>query len=287
MKYIGISLIAALLLYTSAFAGVTNVTGDPSADGFQLFGNSLNNGIYVRGSGNYGYDAYGTGFTIAAGSNLIGGTWQAGDTVLAVGGVFRTITASEAGWAAFTGNAVNSLLASVSTGPKLQAKFGNAAAAWTTSTIAPGSGNGIGSLSYGDGDLLTGVAIQIRTGTYYDAAYWSANSGVVMPLAKDSHIETTVSSGLLSVNASVARMIWSDVSATGEPASWELLLNVSLIARMNPSYPGLLPAMGDAVLMTVQDNAASYTDALIATVPEPATMALLGLGGLMLVRKRK
>jgi hypothetical protein len=289
-----------VLVLLAGVAQASTVTGDPIADGWAFSGNSLDNGIYVRGSANYGYDAYGAGFTIAAGSNLVGDTWQAGDTVLAVGGVFQAITAEDAGWTAFSGNSVNSLLGSTTNGPKLQAKFGNAAAAWTTSTIAPGGGDGLGSLGYGDGDLVNGVAIQIRTGTGYyiggpafvpgqdQAGYlgWDTNAGMLMHLAKDSHITWSVSSTLVDMDKDVARMIWSDVSATGEPASWELLLNVSLIDRLNPGYAGLLPAIGDDVLMTVQDNDAAYTDALVSTVPEPATMAMLALGGLMLRRRK-
>lgn len=278
-----------VMLAGMSSAGVVSVTGDPGADGFNSCGNALDNGVYVRGNGNYGYDAYGAGFSIQSGSNLANGTtWLAGDTVLAVGGKFASVTAAEAGWSGFTGNAVNSLLSSVSSGPKLQAKFGNSAAAWTASTVAPGAGNGAGSLSYGDGDLVMGAAIQIRTGTYYTAITspgWSTNAGVLMALAKDSHIESTVSSSVLSLNAEVARIIWTYDSTTQKPGSWELLLNVSLIGRNNPSYAGLLPGVGDDALMTVQDNDGGYTDALINTVPEPMTIGLLAFGGLMLRRR--
>lgn len=276
-------------------AAINSVTGDPSADGFTLVGNSLENGIYVRGDGNYGYNAYIAGFNIQSGANLENGTtWLAGDTVLAAGGRFASIIAAEAGWSGFSGGAVNALLSN-STGPKLQAKFGNSEAAWTTSTIAPGGGDGLGSLSYGDGDLVNGVAIQIRTGTYYSMGGpafvpgqdqsgvlgWDTNADILMHIAKDSHIDKTVS---MTLGRDVARVMWTDISATGEPASWELFLNVSLISRLNPTFTGLLPAIGDNVLMTVQDNDGKYTDALV--VPEPATLVLLGLGGLLL-RKRK
>jgi hypothetical protein len=289
MKVFMATVMVLAAMAASSQAAIVSVTGNPLADGFAYCGNSLDNGTYVRGSGNYGYDAYGAGFSVQAGSNLANGTtWLAGDTVLAVGGQFASVTAAEAGWSAFTGNSVNSLLSTSPSGPKLQAKFGNAAAAWTTSTLAPGSGNGLGSLSYGDGDLLTGVAIQVRTGTYYTdgtAPSWSSDAGTLMALAKDSHVEWTVSSSIISMNAEVARMIWTYDAATHKPGSWELLLNTSLIGRNNPSYAGILPALGDDVIMTVQDNDGSYTDTLINTVPEPITLALMGLGGLIIRRR--
>ena len=266
-----------------AIGGVSKaaVTGAPDADGWTLVGHSLENGVYVDGSANYGFNAYGTGFTIQAGSSLeiAAGSlsWLAGDTVLGAGGKFVSITAEDAGWTAFTGNSVNSLLSN-STGPKLQAKFGTSAAAWTTSTVAPGSGNADGSGSLGGG------RVQIRTGTYYDAEYWSGNAGILSPLAKDSHIEW-VSGG--TVNASVGRMIWTFDSTTQEVADWELFLNVSLLSRLNPDYAGLLPDIGDMAIITVQDNDGAYTNALIPAVPEPATMCLLGLGALGLLSRKK
>ncbi len=286
---IALCVIGVILTANVAFAGLVNVTGNPGTDGLTLYGNSLQNGVYVGGNANYGYTAYGAGFAIQSGSNLAQGDWRVGDNVLAVGGTFTGITASEAGWSSFTGGGVNALLSSVSSGPKLQAKFGNSAAAWTTSTMAPGSGNGVGSLSYGDGDMTNGAAIQIRTGTYYDAAYWSSHAGTLLALAKDSHVESTASSSVLALDSDVARIMWT-VNGAGKVDSWELFLNVSLIARENPAYTGLLPAIGNAAIMTVQNNDAAYTNALVAAAPVPLPPAALlfapGLAGLIGIRRR-
>ena len=63
-----------------------DVSGDPSVDaGWTHYGHSLQQGTYVKGDANFAYDAYGAGFTIAAGSNLEiadgVNSWVAGDTV--------------------------------------------------------------------------------------------------------------------------------------------------------------------------------------------------------------
>ncbi len=297
--YATVCLLVVMLAATPAMASVVVVTGNPNADGFASFGNSLSNGVYVRGDANYGYDTYAAGFTIQTGSNLIDSSWQVGDTVLAAGGIFAPIAATEAGWSAFTGNAVNSLLSSATSGPKLQAKFGNSDSTWTTSTIAPSGGNGVGSLSNGDGDLPTsGVAIQIRTGTYYTEtgpAYvpgqeqagilgWDTNAGVLMQLGKSSYVDLSVGGALAGMDRDVGRVIWSaSTEGTDYPDSWELFLNVSLVDRLNPSFTGLLPAIGDKVLMTVQNNDSAITDALANTVPEPGTLVLLLTAGLGLL----
>lgn len=272
------------------------VTGNPQTDGWTSHGTSLDNGIYVRGDGNYSYDVYSTALTITANSGLEANaganSWLVGDTVLGAGGIFSTTTASESGWGAFTGVGVNSLFSS-SSGPKLQAKFGSAANSWSTSTVAPDAGNGLGSLSNDT------KGVQIRTGTYYTPtgpAYvpnqdqagtlgWDTNAGQLMSLAKSSYLSFSGGSGL-SGNRDVARVIWTGTNNTGEPASWELLLNVTLLGRLNPLSTGL-PGAGDPILLTVQDNDGKFTDAKVETVPEPGAVGVLGFCAIALLRRRR
>ncbi len=287
-------IIILTMLITFAFPVIAaTITGDPVADGFALTGHSLEKGTYVKGIANYGYYAYGNGFNVQAGSNLeiSDGTysWQAGDAVVAVGGVFTDDQPT--GWT-LSGNAMNSLLPDTTpySGPKLQVKFGTEDASWYTSTAAPGSGNGNSSSSNGGG------RIQVRTSAYFQTDTplsgqtepwtWNGNSGQLLVLDKESHIDWD--GGDENLDKRVARMIWVWDDTTNQITSWELLLNVSLLDRVAPEdFTGKLPKIGDMAIMTVQDNDGAYTDALVTTVPEPATMAILGLGGILLRRKRK
>jgi hypothetical protein len=273
-------------------AGAATVSGDPSTDtGWVSMGQALSNGVYVKGSANYGYDTYTAGFTVQTGSNLDISdgslSWLAGDTVIGVGGVFDSVTASQAGWAAFSGTTVNSLL-SAPQGPKLQVKFGTSAATWFTSSTAPGAGNGDSSSSDGGG------RVQVRTSGYFQTGTptpgqtepwtWDGNSGQVLVLDKDDHIDWDGAS--TQPAKQTARMIWNYNPSLGYVESWELLLNVSLLQRQTPvDFTGIYPSIGDPAIMTVQDRDGAYTDALVHIVPEPASLALLSVGGLMAFRR--
>lgn len=287
--------IGALALTQAAVA--TPITGDPSADGWVSSGNSLSNGVYVRGSANYGYDTYSAGFTIQSGSALditdagdSSLSWLAGDTVLGAGGKFQPITASDAGWSGFTGGSVNGRLSGTTPGPKLQAKFGTADATWSTSTVVPHGGNGSSSSSDGGG------RVQVRTSGWNSASEWSTDAGTLLT-PSDSHI---IWDGPVDPSEEVARLIWNWDVTNNLVASWEILLNVSLLERLTPSsYAGLFPAIGDMTILTVQDRSSDYTDALVqiarvdtSSTPVPApddlllfAAALLGLG--LVLRRRQ
>jgi hypothetical protein len=268
------------------------VSGNPVADGWNFEGNSLQKGLYVTGTANYAFDAYTAGLTVSAGSNLEISdgalSWLAGDIVLGVGGRFQTITAAAAGWAAITGTGQNSLLPTSSpySGPKLQAKFGTNLATWSTSTVAPSSPNGNGNSSSANG----GGRVQIRTSGFFRTGSptpgqtepwtWDGNSGDLLVLDKSDHI---LWAGDAGIDKRVARMIWIWDDTLKQVSSWELLLNVSLMDRLYPSFAGPLPAIGDQTIMTVQNGDAAFTDALVAiqavapVVPEPSALAIWAL----------
>lgn len=284
-----------LLALACGSANAASVSGDPSADGWIYGGNSLANGVYVRGGANYGFDTYSAGFAIQSGSNLeiADGTtsWLANDNVVAVGGKFAPINAGDAGWGAFTGGAVNALLPAGEnpSALKLQVKFGTSLATWSTSTVAPGSGNGNSSSSNGGG------RVQVKTSGYFGATAltagqtepwtWAGNSGQLLVLDKTDHIDWA---GQSLPSKYAARMIWNYDTGSGHVSSWELLLNTSLLDRLDPGH--LLPSSGDQAILTVQNGDGAYTDALvnIAVVPVPAAVWLFGsaLGMLGWLRRK-
>lgn len=278
MKPRGCILFAIAMLATQAQA---SITGNPVTDGWSSHGNSLENGIYVRGAANYGFETYSASLTVDSALNAASG-WALGDVVIGVGGIFTAISATDAGWPAFSGNAVNSLL-SDSTGPRIQAKFGTFGpldttfspnGSWGASTIAPGGGNAIGGLAGGHNG-----AIQVRGPGY--VTYAAVDAGKLMALGVDKVTRWTGSTSS-AVDASSARYVFN-LGGDGELSSWQILLNVTQLGVLNPwSY---LPEPGVPALMTVQNNDSAYTDALLnisvaeAVVPEPTTLVVwVGLG---------
>lgn len=308
--------ILALTLGTLQATTATALSGNPLADGWAYGGHSLDQGAYVRGSANIGFDMYSTKFIVSDSSafSLAGHSgagfddyydndkgdrtwdtdtarnWGVGDTVIGIGGMFSDITATEAGWSAFTGNAVNSNIDGEYR-LRLQAKIGTDAASWSASTLAPGAGDGSGSSD--DGGL---GSLFVRTSGWHSLSTWENQAGKIFGLQDPGHI---LRDGT-GVGVDAARVIWTWDAAHNRAGSWQLLVNLSLVDSDAPLNFGMLPDIGNAVIGSVQVNNAAYTDSLmsiggyaagypLAEVPVPAAVWLFGSGLMALagVARRK
>lgn len=287
LRFAALFLAAGSIAATSSFAN--SVTGNAATDGWTAGGNSLSSGTYVRGDANYDYDTYSTAMT--AGAGLVTGTgasdWNLGDSVVGVGGIFTSATPS---WT-ITGSAPNSLL-TTGAALKLQAKFGTSTANFAASSIAPNAGNGLGSFGTNGGS----GAAQVRTTGYNSANDWLTGAGI-LTAPTSSHFERNESPANDDVTVdgdlNAARLIWN-TDSNGLVTSWEILLDTSLLGRIDGAYSA--PAAGDLALMTVQNGDNGFTDALVSTpsaqaVPLPSAaysgLALLGSLGLLGMKGRR
>lgn len=233
----------------------TVVTGNPEADSWTAGGNSLADGVYVRGAAGFTFETYSAVLNVSSGSNLQSSSWLVGDTVLGVGAAFT-------GFSPDTANIM------------LQAKFGTADALYAAQF---GATAGVGSSSQGGNGSM-----QITTWGTPSAhpGYFQDGTGVLQPATGK-----TPRLGASDPDPDVARIIW--LWDGTHVTSWQILLNTSLLDRLGVTWNtgvtnGLTPAAGDKAIVSVQiGNGGAYTDAIVTVVPEPATMILLGLGGLL------
>jgi hypothetical protein len=280
-RWIGTLLLTATLLGAATTTLAASITGNPSVDsGWTTAGNSLDNGVYIRGAGNFGYDLYTTGFTIQPGSPLLASGWSLGDSVVAVGGQIATTDGVSAGWGlAFTGDAVNSnLTASV----RIVSKFGTSPTSWSASTVRPNAGNGDGSTSGGyggEGAILLGTNVGDLV---------SANTLMTVSL---NQRYTNGGATVTNQSNDIGRLIFQ--TSGGFLSSWEMFLNTTELA--GALAPGAeIPLIGDRINQTLQrsTNSTLFTDAMVTIqgVPEPASIVIAGLGilgVLATVRRRK
>jgi len=291
-----------VVLVASIVSAHANPTGNPGADGWQAGGNSMSNGTYIRGAGNYGFTTYVTEMTLAAGHqfNAVGSQqWNVGDQVIGIGGVidFNTPIASANGWGAgssYTGSATNVNLQSSSSGTRMVSKFGTTASAWGPSTVAPSAGNGLGSASSGHGG---NGAVTIANS---DGDFPGTPSGTLrLPSVMEIYNGTSSINLSSSAGVEAGRLVynWSVINSFNIITSWEAFINVTMLNAMNGTASlnnnsfADLPMFGDRHNIAIQRGTSStlFTDALVQAnpIPEPTTMAALGLGAAAVLRRRR
>lgn len=281
----------ALLTPNATVRGGVALTGNPFSDtGWTLAGNSLDNGTYIRGGGNFSFDAYSASFLLESGSALDGldPNWKVGDVILGMGGVFvpNSGLAGDTGWATdgLGAVAVNS---NISKSLRIVSKFGVNPSSWAASTVKPTSGNGQGSTSGGhggDGAILVGTQTGFLDQT--DDTPTPANT-LVVPNEAQRYAAPSYSGTNVPFN--IARLIFN-LDTNNLVSSWEMLLNTTYLSSVSPY--GDIPQPGDRFDQALQRSSNAITDALVpsaelAVVPEPASLIVWSLLGLSLVGVRR
>jgi hypothetical protein len=232
-------------------------TGNPATDaGWTAEGLSTSPGNLLFQTGTFSVNLYSIAFTLASGSALagtVGGagglTWNAGDTIVGVGGVFTSTNNS-----------------SVGASLRYVVKYGTSAETWMTGSAANAS------LSLGgNGSVLLGTGLVNFTPT----------SGFLT--TSDAPTEETASGqvGLPAIDGDLGQVItsWSGSSLTGFESFMDLTLLTNTIASANV-------ALGDHFILDLQEGSGVLQDSLgtlpttVIPVPEPASVGcfLLGLG---------
>lgn len=250
-------------------ASAQSVTGDPVTDGWQEFGNSLSLGTYIRGTGGFSFQAYNDSFLLSRSSVLWTDTfWNAGDTILALGGVT-------------TGQYIYE--------PRLVAKFGSASANFSASSTLTPPGNGNGSFSAGNAGL-GGVQVD------YAYEFGDTQTNQLVPgqtgiLNNPNDLLYYTPQGSTNFNESYYAAVDADFTRTNGAdvlESFEVFLDITQL-KGDGEYTNGLPVINGISDMALQQNLDIYTDALV--IPEPSTLALaalsLGALGWLLKRSRR
>ena len=256
--------LVCLLSFVPGTANAVLVTGDPSVDsGWAAGGNVLDVNKYLLGNANFGFNMYSSAFTAdSALASAIGSGWNAGDTILAMGGKRQSTDGVTAGWGlSFTGAAVNSNLTSSA---RIVAKFGTSIAnSVTPSTVRPDSGNGLGSFSggnLGDGSILLGTP---NSGGFFTAG----NQGLFLTFRTDQRYS---GGNVTNISNGFGRIIY-ELGGDSLLSSWEVLLDTTLLAA---SFSNV-PTVGQHSVLTEQRGAGAVTDGMVTITAVPEAPAFL------------
>ena len=271
------TVLAASLTFALSAGSVTaaTISGNPAADGWELQGNSLAQGVYVRGARGYDYDVYAQEFILGASNPLfnISANWQAGDIVVGFGGVAK--------------EALNQTFRSVT-------KFGGSVNNTFAPESVPFANDGIGSTANGGpGTVLTGFNFTRASGALNGA--W--NGELVIPQTF-RYINAASTALNYDSNAAVkdyARILalFSGAGTSSDPnivTSWQSFINISAMER-DSLFGGTVPGRGAPSIVTRQQSTSSATDAFAVATPIPLPAAgwllLGGLGALGFAARRK
>lgn len=258
------------LMLSSACADSVGFTGNPGSDNWLEQGLSTALGTYIRGDGNWSFNVYTSSFTLAEGSPLIGGNWQAGDLILGLGGIMNPNTQDFS--------------------PRFVAKFGAADASFKPATTLS-SGDGIGSFSGGAAGI-GGVQVD-----FFYARDWPSGvlpAGLNGIMQTPQHVIWDKDQNINVDYGKVLALFETNSSNRDILQSFEVLLDVTAVS--DPARGGkgdLVPVLHGKGDMAVQESFSGYTDAYVGNVggnvPLPGTLALLGSGlaGLGIWRQRQ
>jgi hypothetical protein len=260
-------------------------SGNPVVDGWVHAGHSMEQGLYAKGSGNYGYDIYTYRGTVGSAADLgpevfrhrhhednpgyysdfyegwdpfTQDLWETGDSIVGIGGVFRTESDPTAlGWPAGTiwssSLPTNGSLQAYRLAVKLSPSDHFAA-----STSPPPNSNGNSSLADHD--------VYVHGSEWTPVTDWIAYSGDMMGVQDGSSNTTQVVAipygATYEGDRNAFRFLWTYDEVNRRPASWQIIINETLYAEWvaaNQAYGAGWSI--ESAITSVQFSNNAYTDA--------------------------
>jgi len=275
------------------YAQWLSFSGDPRLDdGWRYVGHSMEQGLYAKGTGNYGYDIYVFSMTLQSAGpyhpevfryrhhedvpDFYGefylnqyldqwdpfaqASWEVGDRIVGIGGVFRTVDdPTELGWPERT--AWDSVLPPNSTSYqsyRLAIKL-SPYDDFRASTASPPNANGDSGLK--------DFHVYVRSSEWDPISVWIDYGGEMMGVRNGASWETQVVAVPYQDkdyrgDRNAFRFIWTYDEENRRPATWQIIINETLYAEWvaeNQNYDGIWSIR--SIITSVQYANNAYTDA--------------------------